>query len=115
MNGRVPDGTRVEIGWGLKDTGPDVTPDVGYDNSTATPFRGTFVWVQGELDWSNQYLRIPFDRQINVVFGADNSMICQPFIALDTTGITIHIEPTFTFTYVYEPDGQSATTSGTST
>jgi len=108
QNIRVPDGTRVEIGWGLKDTGPDITPDVNYDNSSATPYRGTFLWLQGELDWINQYLRLPFDRQINVVLGSDNAMVCQPFVALDTTGVAIHIEPTFTFTYVYEPEDQAA-------
>lgn len=101
----VPQGARGEVGWGLKTTQTDGSPDVSYPDSPGAsgPFSNSPVWVQGELDWVNQAVRIPFDRKFSLVLPSDNTLLCKPFIALVTGMTSVHVEATFTVTYRYEP------------
>jgi hypothetical protein len=93
-----PAGTSCEVGWGLKTTAPDGSKLVstGYDNS--------FVWLQNVVTCEAPACRagFNFDVQRGGLLGSDNTMISQVFVALNTTGLTIHMEPTFTMVYQFE-------------
>jgi hypothetical protein len=97
-SGTIPAASSCEIGWGLKTTAPDgsTRASTGYDNS--------FVWLQNALNASAPIRRASFDFQVNVggLLEADNKVISQTFVALNTTGLTIHMEPTFTMIYQFE-------------
>jgi hypothetical protein len=90
--------TSCEIGWGLKTTAPDGSALVstGYDNS--------FVWLQNVVNSSAPACRAAFDHVVETggLLPADNKMISQTFVGLNTTGLTIHLEPTFTMIYQFE-------------
>lgn len=108
--GIIPSGTSVEIGWGLKTTAPDGSTRVtypGYPNVSALD--NSFVWLQGSLSDLETRARLPYDLKVSVggKLGADNIMLSQAFVALNTTGIAIHLEPTFVVVYQFEL--QSAT------
>ena len=95
--GIIPSGTSVEIGWGLKTTAPDGSTRVtypGYPNVSA--YDNSFVWLQGSLSDVEIRARLSFDLEVSVggKLGADNIMLSQAFIVLNTTGIAIHLEPT---------------------
>jgi hypothetical protein len=97
-SGTPPVGTSCEIGWGLKTTAPDGSKLVstGYDNS--------FVWLQNVITSSAPGCRAGFDLDVHVggLLDSDNTMISQVFVGLNTTGLTIHMEPTFTMVYQFE-------------
>lgn len=92
-------GTSCEVGWGLKTTAPDgsVHASTGYDNS--------FVWLQDVVMTASPSCSIMFDFDVRVggLLEADHHLISQTFVALNTTGLTIHMEPTFTMIYQFEP------------
>lgn len=94
----------VEIGWGLKTTAPDGSVRITYPGYSATPYDNSFAWLQGSLSASSTRERLPFD--LNVAPGglleSDNIMLSQAFVALNTTGIAIHMEPTFVAVYQFE-------------
>ena len=48
--------------------------------------------------------RAGFNHTVDVggLLEADNTIISQAFVALNTTGLTIHMEPTFTMVYHFE-------------
>jgi len=48
--------------------------------------------------------RAGFNHTVDVegLLEADNTIISQAFVALNTTGLTIHTEPTFTMVYHFE-------------
>jgi hypothetical protein len=103
--GVIHSGTSVEIGWGLKTTAPDGSTRVtypGYPNVSA--FDNSFVWVQGSLSALENRARLPYDLDVSVggKLGVDNIMLSQAFVALNTTGIAIHLEPTFVVVYQFE-------------
>ena len=91
-------GTSCEIGWGLKTTAPDGSARLsnGYDNS--------FVWLQDVITSNSWSSRAAFDHVVEVggLLEPDHKMISQTFVALNTTGLTIHMEPTFTVVYRFE-------------
>src|SRR5215469_10361198 len=97
-SGVPPAGTSCEIGWGLKTTAPDGSKLVstGYDNS--------FVWLQNVVTGDAPACRAAFNFDVSKggLLGPDNTMISQVFVALNTTGLTIHMEPTFTMIYQFE-------------
>jgi hypothetical protein len=90
--------TSCEIGWGLKSTAPDGSTrlSTGYDNS--------FVWLQNAITSLAPSCRAAFDHVVETggLLEPDNTMISQAFVALNTTGLTIHMEPTFTMVYQFE-------------
>lgn len=95
----MPDaGTSCEIGWGLKSTAPDGSGRVstGYDNS--------FVWLQHVVMSTSPSCRAGFDFEVGTggLLEADHQLVSQTFVALNTTGLTIHMEPTFTMVYQFE-------------
>ncbi|MCU1327595.1 MAG: hypothetical protein JWN34_2965 [Bryobacterales bacterium] len=91
-------GTTCEVGWGLKTTAPDgsVRLSNGYDNS--------FIWLQNIITASRTSCRAEFDHEVSTggLLQPDHTMISQAFVALNTTGLTIHMEPTFTCVYQFE-------------
>jgi hypothetical protein len=97
-SGTPSPGTSCEIGWGLKTTAPDGSKLVstGYDNS--------FVWLQNVVTSVAPACRAGFNFDVRTggLLGPDNTMISQVFVALNTTGLTIHMEPTFTMVYQFE-------------
>ncbi|MES1257914.1 MAG: hypothetical protein ABUS51_05775 [Acidobacteriota bacterium] len=97
-SGIVQPGTSSEIGWGLKTSAPDGSArlSTGYDNS--------FVWLQNLITSALPGCRAGFDHVVEAggLLEADNQMISQTFVALNTTGLTIHMEPTFTVVYQFE-------------
>jgi len=96
--GTPPTATSCEIGWGLKTTAPDGSARLsnGYDNS--------FVWLQNVITNVSTSCRACFDFDVSVGgwLEADHKLISQVFVALNTTGLTIHMEPTFTIIYQFE-------------
>jgi hypothetical protein len=97
-SGVPAEGTSCEIGWGLKTTAPDgsVHASTGYDNS--------FVWLQEVVTTASPARSVVFDFDVHVggLLEADHHLISQTFVALNTTGLTIHMEPTFTMVYQFE-------------
>lgn len=91
-------GKSCEVGWGLKSTATDGSTrlSTGYDNS--------FVWLQNAITAPAPSCRAAFDHVVETggLLEADNKMISQTFVALNTTGLTIHMEPTFTVVYQFE-------------
>lgn len=100
----IAPGTLSEIGWGLKTTAPDGSQRVTYPGYASSAFDNSFVWVQGAVDDKQPAARIPVD--FAVVAGGllepDNLLLSQAFVALNTTGASIHLEPTFTLVYQFE-------------
>jgi hypothetical protein len=98
-SGVPPSGSSCEIGWGLKSTKPDGSAriSVGYDNS--------FVWLQNVITSISPACRAAFDHDVGTggLLESDNKMVSQTFVALNTTGLTIHMEPTFVVVYQFEP------------
>jgi hypothetical protein len=96
--GTPPAGTSCEIGWGLKTTAPDGSKllSTGFDNS--------FVWLQNVVTSEAPACRAGFNFDVHTggLLGPDNTMISQVFVALNTTDLTIHLEPTFTMVYQFE-------------
>jgi hypothetical protein len=97
--GTIPPATSAEVGWGLKSTAPDGTAaaSYGYDNSP--------VWIQDGVSAGAPRTRAAFDRVFSAGFdlGDDNTLVSQSFVAINTTGLVIHMEPTFTLTYSFVP------------
>jgi hypothetical protein len=97
--GTIPPGTSAEAGWGIKTTAPDGTTAAayGYDN--------TAVWVQCGLTAALDNCARAYDREFPGGFdlGPDNTLISQAFIAINTSGVTVHMEPTFTIRYQFIP------------
>jgi len=97
-SGVLSAGTSCEVGWGLKTTAPDGSThaSTGYDNS--------FVWLQDVITSASPSCSVVFDFDVSVggLLQADNQLISQTFVALNTTGLTIHMEPTFTMVYQFE-------------
>ena len=91
-------GASCEVGWGLKTTAPDgsARTSTGYDNS--------FVWLQDVITSPAPNCSVVFDFDVHIggLLAPDNQLISQTFVALNTTGLTIHMEPTFTTVYQFE-------------
>ena len=98
-SGVMASGTYCEVGWGLKTSAPDGSQllDYAYDNS--------LLWVQNVVLPRNPSARAAFDRDVSAggILPQDNALISQSFVALNTSGLTIHMEPTFTVTFQFEP------------
>lgn len=106
----LPPNTSCEVGWGLKTTAPDPSPATpskyvdfpGYDNGGS--FDNSGIWLQDSITPEKPQSRLSFDQTFaNFVLEPDNIMMSQAFVAIDTTGLIYHMEPTFTVTAVFEP------------
>jgi hypothetical protein len=98
------------VGFGLKTTAPDGSTRITYPGYPATPYDNSFVWFQNVVTPNNSSVRIPFDVDTSVggLLGSDNILLIQSFVALNATGLTIHMEPTFVVVYQFEPEQTSA-------
>jgi hypothetical protein len=107
-SGIIPAGTSAEIGWGLKTTAPDGSTRVTYPGYTASAYDNSFAWQQGAVTAAQPSTRLPFDIDVHAggLLGPDNIMLVQSFVALNTTGLTIHMEPTLTVVYQFEQVAQ---------
>lgn len=98
--GTMKEGTYAEVGWGLKTTAPDGSQTVSnaYDN--------TMAWIQGACLPGNPQSRIPFDIDTHVggLLGPDNTLVSQTFVAINTSGLTVHMEPTVLVIWQLEKD-----------
>ena len=102
-SGIIPAGTAAEIGWGLKTTAPDGSARVTYPGYTASAYDNSFAWQQGAITAIQPAARLAdFKVSGSGLLGADNIMLVQSFVALNTTGLTIHMEPTLTVVYRFE-------------
>jgi len=104
-SGVMAEGTSSEVGWGLKTTAPDGSTRVSYPTAPGvSPYDNSFVWIQNVVTDKNTNPRATFDFVVKDggLLGPDNIMICQPFVALNTSGLVIHSEPTFTIVYQFE-------------
>ena len=97
-SGVVAGDTSCEVGWGLKTTAPDGSAhaSTGYDNS--------FVWIQGVVTSASPSCSAAFDFDDHVggLLQPVLKLISQTFVALNRTGLTIHMEPTFVMVYQFE-------------
>jgi hypothetical protein len=103
--GVIAPGTSAEVGWGLKTTAPDGSARVTYPTAPgSSAYDNSFAWIQNVVTSQNSSPRATFDFVVSAggLLGADGLMICQPFVALNTSGLTIHMEPTFTIVYQFE-------------
>jgi hypothetical protein len=66
----------------------------------------TMVYVQNGLD--SHAIRAPFDRSLFALLESDNQLLVKVASWLNTTGYPIHMEPTFTVRYQYEPAARGA-------
>jgi len=108
--GEFPSGSMVEVGWGLKSTAPDGSQYVVYPQSSGTGYMASgydnsFVWRQGIMNAGRTAYSAEFDfPNLNFTLH-DNTLISQAFVALNTSGLTIHEEPTFVIVYEFVPIG----------
>jgi hypothetical protein len=107
----MPQGTGAEAGWGLKTTATDGSLQVTYPTSTGayvgSAYQNTVDWEQTMINSQSAVSVDNFDRPgLSFVLPDDNTLICQTFVALNNTGLSIHIEPTFTVVYQFEPKGE---------
>lgn len=102
-SGTMAPGTSAEVGWGLKTTAPDGAMHVSnsYDN--------TMAWIQGAFLPGGPSTRIAFDVDTHIggLLLPDNILVSQTFVAINTSGLVMHMEPTFTIIYRFEPIGYS--------
>jgi hypothetical protein len=101
--GDITEGS-CEVGWGLKTTAPDGDPRITYPGYTTTPFANSFAWVQGAISAQQPIARLhyEYDTHVGGLLGPDNMLLSQAFVALNTTGREIHMEPTFAVVYQFE-------------
>jgi hypothetical protein len=94
---------QVEVGFGIKTTEPDGSSVATYPGWVATPYDNSFLWVQGGLVWGQSALRIPIDiTPHSSPILLDNTAILQTFVAINTTTLIIHMEPTIRVEFVFE-------------
>ena len=98
----------AEVGWGLNTSLHDGSKYASYqDDPSALAFDNSCAWVQDSLTATHGSSRISFDRDISACgLLNDGTFISQPFVALNTSGLVIHLEPTFTVTYQFEENSQ---------
>lgn len=72
---------------------------------------GTMLYIQDAL--TDKPVRTPFNDNVEVggLLEADHVLIVKVAQWLNTTGYPIHMEPTFTVTFRFEPETQAATES----
>lgn len=94
----------AEVGWGLNTSLHDGSKYVSYaDDPSAMAFDNSCAWVQDSLTATHGSSRISFDRDVSACGLLNDGMfISQTFVALNTSGLVIHLEPTFTITYQFE-------------
>jgi hypothetical protein len=102
--GVIPAGTSCEIGWGLKTTAADGSQRVTYPGYQASAFDNSLIWLQGFVGDRDPRERLAFDTDVSAGgrLEADDIVLSQAFIALNTTGLAIHLEATFTVVYQFE-------------
>jgi hypothetical protein len=98
----VADGAYAGVLLGLQTTAPQGSTrcELCADN--------TMLYVQGAID--SHPIRVPFDQRVSAggMLGTDNKLVVKVAAWLNTTGKPIHMEPTFTVTYRFEPEGTCA-------
>jgi hypothetical protein len=98
----------AEVGWGLNTSLNDGSKYVSYpDDPAAMAFDNSCAWVQDSLTATHGSSRISFDRDVSACgLLKDGAFISQTFVALNTSGLAIHLEPTFTITYQFEENSR---------
>ena len=98
----------AEVGWGLNTSLNDGSKYVSYpDDPAAMAFDNSCAWVQDSLTATHGSSRISFDRDVSACgLLKDGAFISQTFVALNTSGLAIHLEPTFTITYKFEENSR---------
>ena len=98
----------AEVGWGLNTSLDDGSKYVSYlDDPSAMAFDNSCAWVQDSLTATHGSSRISFDRDVSACgLLKDGTFISQTFVALNTSGLAIHLEPTFTITYQFEENSR---------
>lgn len=106
--GVIPTGTTSEVGWGIKSTKADGSTLVSFPGYTAQPFDNSMYWLQNVVTQANTSPRATFDVDVHVggLLEKDNILISQCFVALNQTGLMIHMEPTWSIVYQFEVETQ---------
>lgn len=96
--GVIQPGTYSEVSWGLLSTAP------GGSSRVDLAADDCFLWNQTVLTARRDMQRMPFDYVVKDggLLAADNILILQIAVSLNTTGLTIHLEPTLTAVYQFE-------------
>ena len=68
----------------------------------ATAYDNCMVWIQDVIVATRGAVRATFDRRVSALLNSDGIMYSQAFVALNTSGLEIHLEPTVTVTYRFE-------------
>jgi hypothetical protein len=94
----------AEVGWGLNTSLNDGSEYVSYpDDASAMAFDNSCAWVQDSLTATHTSSRVELSRDVSACgLLKDGIFISQSFVALNTSGLVIHIEPTMTITYQFE-------------
>ena len=93
----------AEVGWGLNTSLNDGSKYMSYpDDPKATAYDNCMVWIQDVIVATRGAVRATFDRRVSALLNSDGIMYSQAFVALNTSGLEIHLEPTVTVTYRFE-------------
>lgn len=72
------------------------------DDPKATAYDNCMVWIQDVIVATRGAVRATFNRRVSALLNADGIMYSQAFVALNTSGLAIHLEPTVTVLYRFE-------------
>jgi len=93
----------AEVGWGLNTSLNDGSRFMSYpDDPGAIAYDNCMIWVQDSLVASRGSVRVAFDRKFSTLLDENGILYSQPFVALNTSGLQIHLEPTVSITYRFE-------------
>ena len=93
----------AEVGWGLNTSLKDGSTYMSYpDDPEATAYDNCMVWIQDVIVATRGAVRATFNRRVSALLNADGIMYSQAFVALNTSGLAIHLEPTVTVMYRFE-------------
>ena len=93
----------AEVGWGLNTSLKDGSTYMSYpDDPKATAYDNCMVWIQDVIVATRGAVRATFNRRVSALLNADGTMYSQAFVALNTSGLAIHLEPTVTVLYRFE-------------
>lgn len=96
--GVVPQGTYSEASWGLMTTAP------GGSSRVDASADDCFLWRQTLVTSGVPFGHESFNDDVHVggLLEPDNLMIWRLAVSINTTGLVIHLEPTFVFVYQFE-------------
>jgi len=100
VHGKVPDGSTAGVLWGLQSTG---AVDQGSSKRVEYSGEGTMLYVQGALAGQPLVRTVNnMDVSAGGLLEADNVLVCKVAVFLNDTNQSVHIEPTWTMTFIWQ-------------